>query len=275
MGPRLPPGRFHGTTVRKAVLSGLILTENHFPPGLRIPPHAHCNAYFDVTLKGTQVEMSGKRVRQYDSKTVAFSPAGEFHSEQVGPAGLRCLTVEIGAAWLTRCSHPPGVLVHCVEFSDGILHALGLRLYEEFHESDALAPLAIEGLTLEILAAASRRCVRAGNQRPPGWLQRAVELLRARFSEPLSLVTVAREVGVHPAHLAREFRRQYHCTVHEHLRRLRVEFAQRALAASDVPLGVIALDVGFCHQSHFNRTFLRLTGMTPGAYRALIRKSQR
>jgi AraC family transcriptional regulator len=100
-------------------------------------------------------------------------------------------------------------------------------------------------------------------------------LLRARFSEPLSLATVAHEVGMHPAHLAREFGRWYHCTVGEYLRTLRIEFAQQALAASDAPLGVIALQAGFCHQSHFNRTFIRLIGMTPGAYRALTRKNQR
>jgi AraC family transcriptional regulator len=275
MGPRLPQGRCYGTTARKAALSGLILSENHFRPGLRIPPHAHCNAYFDIVLNGTQVETSGKRLRRYNPTTVAFSPPDEYHSEQVGDAGLRCLTVEIAAAWLTRFSHMPEILCRDAEFSGGVLHALGLKLYDEFRTSDALAPLAIEGLTLEILAVASRRYTSADGRRPPGWLQRAVDLLRARFTEPLSLATVAREVGVHPAHLAREFRRQYRCTVHEHLRALRVEFAQRAFTSSDAPVGAIALDAGFCHPSHLNRTFLRHVGMTPSAYRALARKSRR
>jgi AraC family transcriptional regulator len=76
---------------------------------------------------------------------------------------------------------------------------------------------------------------------------------------------------VHPAHLAREFRRRRHCTIGGYVRRLRVEFACRELSSTDAPLAEIALAAGFSHQSHLTRTFKELTGMTPAKFRALSR----
>jgi AraC family transcriptional regulator len=36
----------------------------------------------------------------------------------------------------------------------------------------------------------------------------------------------------------------------------------------DKPLAEIASEAGFCDQAHFTRTFHKLTGLTPGQYRA-------
>ena len=90
--------------------------------------------------------------------------------------------------------------------------------------------------------------------------------------EPLSLTGLARTVGVHPVHLARSFRHVHACSVGEYLRRMRVGFAERELASSDAPLSDVALRAGFCDQSHFSRTFKRLTGSTPAVWRSAVRR---
>jgi len=41
-------------------------------------------------------------------------------------------------------------------------------------------------------------------------------------------------------------------------------------AGSDAPLVEIALSAGFSEQSHFSRTFKRLTGLTPSEYRSSL-----
>jgi AraC-like DNA-binding protein len=81
---------------------------------------------------------------------------------------------------------------------------------------------------------------------------------------------VAESIGIHPVHLAREFRKHYHCTVGEYLRRLRIEHASRKLIESDSSLVDISEAAGFADQSHFGRTFKRLMGITPNGYRALF-----
>jgi AraC family transcriptional regulator len=136
---------------------------------------------------------------------------------------------------------------------------------------DAVSPLAMEGLTLEILAELSRRPASAAERRPPGWLRRAKELLHDRFTESLSLDEIAAAAGVHPTHLARVFRRHYHCTIGDYLRGLRIDQARHELATSDTPLIEIAIRAGYCDQSHFSTAFQRHVGMTPTEYRRIFR----
>ncbi|HXI14462.1 MAG TPA: helix-turn-helix transcriptional regulator [Thermoanaerobaculia bacterium] len=88
--------------------------------------------------------------------------------------------------------------------------------------------------------------------------------------QQISLASVAREVGVHPVHLARQFRKHYGVSVGERVRFLRVERAKELIAAG-MSLPGVALEMGFADQSHFTRTFMKLAGMSPGMYR---RKSQ-
>jgi transcriptional regulator GlxA family with amidase domain len=49
--------------------------------------------------------------------------------------------------------------------------------------------------------------------------------------------------------------------------RVRVERAARLLRESDEPLSAIAIEAGFCDQSHMNRTFRRVLGRLPTAVR--------
>jgi AraC family transcriptional regulator len=133
---------------------------------------------------------------------------------------------------------------------------------------DDVAPSAIEGLVLEILADASRLHRQdAAKERPP-WLQQARELIHARFAEPLSLSDVAMAVGVSPVRLARAFRTQYQCSVGEFIRQIRIESACQAMLSRHRRLTDVALAVGFADQAHFARTFKRITGQTPGQFRA-------
>ena len=47
----------------------------------------------------------------------------------------------------------------------------------------------------------------------------------------------------------------------------RVRRAKRLIAAGERSMLEIALETGFCSQSHFNKVFREATGFTPAAYR--------
>jgi AraC family transcriptional regulator len=147
---------------------------------------------------------------------------------------------------------------------------LAMRLYSEFMHLDGVSPLAIEGLFLELIATVSRRMTGNFRCKSDRWLRQACDLLRARFSESLSLNEIAHQVGVHPVHLARGFRRSFGTTVGEYVRQLRVDHARTALSEGNARLRDVALDAGFFDQSHFCRVFRRFTGMTPQEYRSLM-----
>jgi AraC family transcriptional regulator len=140
---------------------------------------------------------------------------------------------------------------------------------------DVASRLAVEGLILEVLAVASRATVNESGPKEPHWLRHARELLHDRLGESLTLSDVASAVGIHPAHLARTFRKRYGCTLGEYVRRLRIERASRDLATSRAPVAEVGAAAGFYDQSHFAKVFRRQMGMTPAEYRARVRATPR
>lgn len=60
---------------------------------------------------------------------------------------------------------------------------------------DTASPLAIEGLTLELLAEASRRHENVKESKPHRWLKQVGDILQEQFAENLSLSEIAETVG--------------------------------------------------------------------------------
>lgn len=267
---KLNPDSLHGTALRSCVVAGLTLTETAYAPSLRLPRHFHQSAYFCFVLQGNFTEFYERQSRACRPSTLIFHPSDEAHADHFHTAA-RCFNILLGARWVERARRHPGMADGSTDFRGGFLAQLAARLYKEFRHMDELSPLIIEGLTIEILGEAARSSIRRQRPTPPQWLERAREVIRDQFREPLTLAKVAGSVGVHETHLAREFRRHYRQTVGEYVRSLRVGFAGRQLSSSGTPLSDIALAAGFTDQSHFARTFKRLTGMSPAAYRRTFR----
>jgi AraC family transcriptional regulator len=249
-------------------IPGFVISEFVQPPRRRLPWHEHRHASVCYVVSGTYAEVARGREQECAPRSMVFKPAAERHADVFGNAGGRCLLIEIlpdRLATLEPCSEvvtKPGLT------RSARLAALGQRLYEEFRTSDDVSSLALEGGILEVLAEAARGA-RDDSRTPPSWLRRARDLLHDRAGESLTLSSVAREVGAHPSHLARAFRRHYRRTVGEYVRGLRIERACRELADGHIGISQIGLQVGFYDQSHFTRVFKRHTGMTPGEFRAL------
>jgi AraC family transcriptional regulator len=272
MTPRLAPGEFHGTRRLARQVAGLTLTEYQFAPNCAIPGHCHEQSYVSLVLEGGWQESYGAAARERKPLTLSVHPAGERHSEQLGNRGARAFHIEFSPDWMRRLESYSVVLARAAQVESGpsIWHAQ--RLHAEFRRADPCFPILAEGIVLESIGALARTAVRPARGGPPPWLAGVRDILQARFAEPLTLHDIARTAGVHPVHLARAFRREFRCSVGEHVRRLRLEFACRELRASDRPVAEIALAAGFVDQSHLARTVRRFTGMTPGQFRRAGRK---
>jgi AraC family transcriptional regulator len=271
MATRLAPGTFFGQTQKSLEVAGLTFAETVYAAGLEIPTHEHTNAFFYFVIEGRCEQVHGRETRAVSPSTLVFHPAGEPHSNRWHGAGGRVFHIDISQARAGSIRDHAPVLDGPAEFRGGVAPWLASRLYREYRRPEGASPLALEGLALEILAEASRQAVHAPDRAPPRWLLRARDLLHDRFAENLSLDEVAAEIGVHPVHLARVFRRHYGCTPGDDVRRLRVEFACRRLATSDAPLIEVALAAGFSDQSHFTKAFRRQMRMTPGEFRRHFR----
>jgi AraC family transcriptional regulator len=267
---KLLSGRWYGDTLSKNSVAGLTLTETVYHSNLKLPQHSHEQAYFCLVLKGTYTESYGRQARTCKTATLIYHPADEPHADHFH-TDSRCFNIQMNEAWVERMREHCLSLGEPKEFHGGVLPHLAIRLYDEFRKADEVSSLIVEGLALEMMGEAHRDSSTMSHRVPPPWLIEARHLLHQRFTEPLSLREQAECIGVHPVHLAREFRRFYNCTVGNYVRRLRIDFACEKLLHSDITLSEIAIASGFFDQSHFTRTFKQFTGKTPQAYRASLR----
>ncbi|MDF2697237.1 MAG: Transcriptional regulator, AraC family [Labilithrix sp.] len=94
---------------------------------------------------------------------------------------------------------------------------------------------------------------------------RARDYIEENIASNFSLETLGTAARAKPNYLCRVFQQQTGLPPHRFRAHLRVAQA-RALLAAGLDCTKVAHGVGFCDQSHFNRSFKELTGTTPGAY---------
>ena len=270
MHNKLSAGCFYGETLKKYDCAGLMLTESVYLPGTRLAHHSHTNPYFCITLRGTYREVYGSKQRGCKPSTLVFHPADEIHANQFLDQGGHLFRLEIPPAWIERIHPYSTVLTHAAEFTNGPIVNLVTKLYRECYQPDSVSPLAVEGLALEIIAEMSRLKIHP-NRTPPCWVKQARDFLHENYAEKLNPRAIAGTLGVHPVRLARSFRGVYGCTMGDYLRQLRIDIASRYLSTSAISIADISTLIGFADQSHFSKTFKRLTGLTPAQYRMVFR----
>jgi AraC family transcriptional regulator len=244
------------------------ITSAYFPAGATIPPHTHDRPCLAVMLNGSfDLSFRGGATHACLPGTLAIEPAGETHCNCMGTAGARVLVVQPDPRSAALPGRAAAALLAPRQLRHPGLALLGRRMASEMAAPDEVSPLALEGLALELIAAVARLRDPPRAAAAPPWLRSAEALLRERFRGPITCGEVAADVGVHPAHLARVFRRHYRASIGGYVRTLRMQWAGRELTATDRPIAAIAADAGFADQSHFTRRFRDLTGATPAAWR--------
>jgi AraC family transcriptional regulator len=256
------------TAASKLRLRGMTLSIASYETHQKVQNHSHENAFFCMALRGVCTENYGRKVRVFEPSTLSFLPAGNVHSLEFHNTGMHSFGIEIAPLLAQRVREYSLNLDTSIHCQEGLLALLYKKTYTEFVRMDDVAPLAIEGLVLEMLAEVSRRQKERTIEKSPRWLRQAQEIIHEQFSESLTLSNISDAVGVHPVHLARVFRKHHRCTIGAYIRRLRIESASRQILASQATLVEIAAAAGFSDQSHFSRMFKRVTGVTPTQYRA-------
>jgi len=103
-------------------------------------------------------------------------------------------------------------------------------------------------------------------------LCRARDLIAASFCDPITLDRAAREACLSPFHFQRLFARVFGETPHDFLTRRRMDAAQRLLAAGDLPITAVCLEIGYTSLGTFSSRFAARTGQSPSAFRRAARR---
>ena len=96
-------------------------------------------------------------------------------------------------------------------------------------------------------------------------VQRVREYLHSHYASSVSLEQLAQIANLKPLRLLRSFQREVGLPPHTYLVQVRVARA-KALLSTGMSIAQVAFDTGFTDQSHLNRHFKRLVGVTPGQY---------
>jgi two-component system response regulator YesN len=99
-------------------------------------------------------------------------------------------------------------------------------------------------------------------------VDRAIEYLRSRISEDVSLSDVAAAVSCSPFHMSRLFRLYAGDTFVRFFSRMRVDAAKALLRSGEYSVKEVCSMVGFSDLTYFARVFRKFEGITPAEYKA-------
>ncbi|MBD1874966.1 helix-turn-helix transcriptional regulator [Nodosilinea sp. FACHB-131] len=133
----------------------------------------------------------------------------------------------------------------------------------------------LEGKALELIALQTAQWLEAGPSRlaqrlKPSDVDRiyqARDLVAQRLDDPLSLLELARAVGLNDCTLKRGFRQVLGTTVFGYLRQQRLIKARQLLQDTEMSVAEVTYQVGYSHAGHFAAAFKREFGVSPKAFK--------
>lgn len=101
---------------------------------------------------------------------------------------------------------------------------------------------------------------------------RAIAYMKVHYKEPINLEFIAEKCGLSTSYFSRKFKEQTGENYIDVLTDIRIREAQRLLGTTNMPIGEIVREVGYCDDKHFRKLFVHVTGVKPMEYRKKLRK---
>jgi AraC-like DNA-binding protein len=230
-------------------MSGLFRDTGHGAERLaarsHVPRHRHLEAYAAIVLAGGYVEAGDGGRWRVSAGDVVIHDRMEAHQDHIGPGGCALVNLPITGA-------PP---------APGVFRTADLDDIARLARRDPRA------------AAASLLSRPLSPVAPLGdW----PDLLARRLADApaVSLGAWAEAVGLAPESVSRGFALAYGVAPSRYRLELRARRAWFMIRAGGQGLAAIAQDCGFADQAHLTRTLSRLTGRSPGRWRAEVKSVQ-
>lgn len=98
-------------------------------------------------------------------------------------------------------------------------------------------------------------------------IEKIIAFLNKRYTQRISLNEIASYTAMNPASFCRYFKENTGKTLKEYILDMRIGYACKLLAVDRLNISQISLECGFETITHFNRSFKRITGITPTEYK--------
>ena len=236
-------------------------------PGLRVLRWSTDQLYAGVkeTYAIGRVD-SGRSEWRSDGRSWTSAP-GSFEIQ--GPGNVHCDVSRDGPCTMQVVSLPASAVEETVgkfrlhpQLEANDERAMAFRL---LHEAIDAAAERFELEVLVVEAIASFAAIVDAKRGPSRAVVRAIELLRQKIGEAVTLDELAAHTGLDKFRLCRVFRTQMGIPPHAYLTHLRILRAKKLLTEG-MKASEVAPLVGLYDQSQLNRHFRRIVGTTPGQY---------
>jgi AraC-like DNA-binding protein len=231
------------------------------PAGQDFPPHQHPVwelVYYRAGRIGCVVE--DQTFEGYPGLLVA-TPPRTVHAELAWTAYANTyLTIDLPREY-------PWPLV-CVDDASNTVRHIFSCLFREYHSNDTHRTAMINALLRQLDVLLLRWRQQESLPREERLISEVERLMAERFSAPISIQQVAREVGIAPSTLRAQFARVRGKTPSAYLQEIRVRHALNLLRTSDITIEAVALQCGYDSASHLSRHIKRATGKSPGSLRS-------
>jgi AraC family transcriptional regulator len=177
-----------------------------------------------------------------------------------------------------------GSPVHAIRYQGGLtdelIRQIGLSVLAEMRRDSATGRMFAEVSSLMLAARLAHDYAGAampdpGPGRPHGLdnarLRRVLDHIEQHLEDEIAVAELAALAHLSPFHFTRMFTAAVGLPPYRYVARRRLQAAMAMLALGRLPLSEIAHRSGFASQASFSRAFRRATGLTPGAYRRLVR----
>ena len=250
--------RVEGAEPIQLMPGDVLLLPTGIPHRLSATPDGRCRP-FDRTVKEELMTSEGDLLLDGPGAVTTFVCAGYDYDHDVAHSLLSLLPAVL------HMPADPAAGSQITTLVSLLAGELGVR------EAGARAAVArlIDLLLIHVVRAWSV------DAEPPSWLRalhdpvvgRALAELHARPEEPWTIASLAAEVHLSRATLARRFTELVGEPPLAYLTRWRMDLAARRLKDTTEPVQTIARSVGYTSEYAFNRAFSRHRGQPPGRYR--------
>jgi AraC family transcriptional regulator len=217
-------GRFH----RDAVVGGDIVINP-----VNVSQSAAWDAEGDFIILGIEADVFARAINESaDAKDVELLP----HFATPDP-----LIYQIGLALKGVLENNP---TNSRLYAETMINALSVHLMQHYCERKPILQQYKDGLSKYKF-------------------QKVIDYINAHLDEDLSLTELAAIVQISPHYFSHLFKQSMGISAHQYVIRCRVERAKNLLLQGDLSIVEVAYEVGFANQSHLNRHFKRLLGVTP------------
>jgi AraC family transcriptional activator of pobA len=242
-----------------------------------LAPHRHARLHQLLLLHtgGGTLHLDG-HATGLQPRSLVNVPPGDVHAFAFEP-GTQGFVVTLADDLLDQLVGPAGderrlLARGGVYEADAALAAVMAQLAAEFDAARAAArPLLLRGLATVLLGRAARVAARAAPppRESPGsvLLRRFERQVEARLADGWSVADHARALSVSPTHLSRVVRAATGQPASRLIDARRMREARRQLAYTSLQVATIGYALGFADPAHFSRTFTRLEGESPRAFR--------